>query len=239
MGMKVIEHLSRATGPLISYEIIPPQRGGTLRSLLELIDDLVRFRPPFIDITSHAAEVVYEEAKRLIERKVKRKRPGTLGVCALIQNKYDIDAVPHILCNGFTREETEDALIELRYLGIENVLAVRGDDSGYVKPLRDGKTANRYAIDLVQQIVGMNHGPLSREGPARRRSVRTSASASRAIPRSTSRRPTCAPTCSGPRRRWRRAPTTSSPRCSSTTSTTTRISSSAGRRASRCRSSPG
>jgi methylenetetrahydrofolate reductase (NADPH) len=162
--MKVIEHLARATGPLISYEIIPPQRGGTLRSLLELIDDLVVFHPPFIDITSHAAEVVYEEAKSAIERKVKRKRPGTLGVCALIQNKYDIDAVPHILCNGFTREETEDALIELRYLGIENVLAVRGDDSGYVKPLRDGKTANRYAIELVQQIVDMNSGRYLEKG---------------------------------------------------------------------------
>ena len=162
--MKVIEHLARATGPLISYEIIPPQRGGTLRSLLELIDDLVPFRPPFIDITSHAAEVVYEEGKASIERKVKRKRPGTLGVCALIQNKYDIDAVPHILCNGFTREETEDALIELRYLGIENVLAVRGDDSGYVKPLRDGKTANRFAIDLVKQVVDMNKGRYLEKG---------------------------------------------------------------------------
>ena len=162
--MKVIEHLARATRPLISYEIIPPQRGGTLRSLLELIDDLVPFHPPFIDITSHAAEVVYEEGQTAIERKVKRKRPGTLGVCALIQNKYDIDAVPHILCNGFTREETEDALIELRYLGIENVLAVRGDDSGYVKPLRDGKTANRYAIDLVNQIVDMNSGRYLEKG---------------------------------------------------------------------------
>jgi methylenetetrahydrofolate reductase (NADPH) len=171
--MKVIEHLARATRPLISYEIIPPQRGGTLRSLLELIDDLVPFHPPFFDITSHAAEVVYEEAppphpgtqgQTTIERKVKRKRPGTLGVCALIQNKYTIDAVPHILCNGFTREETEDALIELRYLGIENVLAVRGDDSGYVKPLRDGKTANRYAIELVQQIVDMNSGRYLEKG---------------------------------------------------------------------------
>jgi methylenetetrahydrofolate reductase (NADH) len=139
-------------------------RGGTLRSLLELIDDLVPFRPPFIDITSHAAEVVYEEDRSSIERKVKRKRPGTLGVCALIQNKYDIDAVPHILCNGFTREETEDALIELRYLGIENVLAVRGDDSGYVKPLRDGRTANRHAIELVQQIVAMNQGRYLEKG---------------------------------------------------------------------------
>ena len=156
--MKVIEHLSQANRPLISYEIIPPLRGGTLRRLLDLIEDLVAFRPPFIDITSHAAEVVYEENESGLQRKVKRKRPGTLGVCALIQNKYDIDAVPHILCNGFTREETEDALIELRYLGIENVLAVRGDDSGYEKPLVGGRTANRYATDLVKQVDGMNHG---------------------------------------------------------------------------------
>ncbi|MDX1381988.1 MAG: methylenetetrahydrofolate reductase, partial [Thermoanaerobaculia bacterium] len=155
--MKVIDHLSQAQRPLISYEIIPPLRGGTLRRLLDLIEDLVPFEPPFIDITSHAAEVVYEETENGLQRRVKRKRPGTLGVCALIQNKYDIDAVPHILCNGFTREETEDALIELRYLGIENVLAVRGDDSGYEKPLR-GRTANAYASDLVKQVDDMNHG---------------------------------------------------------------------------------
>ncbi|MEE2775304.1 MAG: methylenetetrahydrofolate reductase [Acidobacteriota bacterium] len=156
--MKVVEHLSQAGRPLISYEIIPPLRGGTLRRLLDLIEDLVAYNPPFIDITSHAAEVVYEESDTGLERKVKRKRPGTLGVCALIQNKYDIDAVPHILCNGFTREETEDALIELRYLGIENVLAVRGDDSGYEKPLVGGRTANVYATDLVAQVAGMNRG---------------------------------------------------------------------------------
>ena len=156
--MKVIEHLAQATRPLISYEIIPPLRGGTLRRLLDLIEALVAYHPPFIDITSHAAEVVYEEDESGLQRKVKRKRPGTLGVCALIQNKYDIDAVPHILCNGFTREETEDALIELRYLGIENVLAVRGDDSGYEKPLVGGRTANRYASELVKQVDDMNHG---------------------------------------------------------------------------------
>jgi len=89
---------------------------------------------------------------------VKRKRPGTLGVCALIQNKYAIDAVPHVLCQGFTRQETEDFLIELRYLGIDNVLAIRGDDSGYEKPLDHGRTKNRYASDLIAQIAGMNRG---------------------------------------------------------------------------------
>ncbi len=156
--MKVTEHLERADRPLISFEIIPPLRGGDLGSLLRLIEDLMPFRPPFIDITSHAAEVIYDETPKGIERRVKRKRPGTLGVCALIQNKYHVDAVPHILCRGFTREETEDFLIELRYLGIDNVLAVRGDDSGFVKPLKYGRSANVFASDLVQQVADMNHG---------------------------------------------------------------------------------
>lgn len=156
--MKVTEHLAKADRPLISFEIIPPMRGGDVKGLLALIDDLVKYRPPFIDITSHAAEVIYEETPQGIQRRVKRKRPGTLGVCALIQNKYHIDAVPHILCRGFTREETEDFLIELKYLGIDNVLAVRGDDSGYQKPLQHGRSANLYACDLVHQIAGMNSG---------------------------------------------------------------------------------
>jgi methylenetetrahydrofolate reductase (NADPH) len=156
--MKVVEHLERATRPLISFEIIPPLRGGNLPSLLALIDALKEFDPPFIDITSHAAEALYEETRDGIKRRIKRKRPGTLGLCALIQNKYRIDAVPHLLCHGFTREETEDFLIELRYLGIDNVLAVRGDHSGYVKPLMNGRSANRYACELVNQIIAMNRG---------------------------------------------------------------------------------
>jgi methylenetetrahydrofolate reductase (NADPH) len=156
--MKVIDHLAQAKRPLISFEIIPPLRGGNVKSLLALIDDLVKYRPPFIDITSHAAEVIYEETPKGIQRRVKRKRPGTLGVCALLQNKYQIDAVPHILCQGFSREETEDFLIELKYLGIDNVLAVRGDDRGYEKPLQHGRSANRFACDLVSQIAAMNHG---------------------------------------------------------------------------------
>lgn len=162
--MKVTEHLARAQRPLISFEIIPPLRGGDVRSLLALIDDLIKYQPPFIDITSHAAEVIYEETPLGIRRKVKRKRPGTLGVCALLQNKYQIDAVPHILCAGFSREETEDFLIELKYLGIDNVLAVRGDDTGYQKPLQHGRSANRYACDLVSQIAAMNGGRYLEEG---------------------------------------------------------------------------
>jgi methylenetetrahydrofolate reductase (NADPH) len=156
--MKVIEHLERAAAPPISFEIIPPLRGGNVQRLLSLTEELARFKPPFIDITSHAAEVVYEETPHGLVQKVKRKRPGTIGVCALIQNKYDIDAVPHVLCHGFTREETEDFLIECHYLGIDNVLAIRGDDSGYRKPLRAGRSVNESAYDLVSQIAAMNRG---------------------------------------------------------------------------------
>ena len=156
--MKVIEHLEKATRPLISFELIPPKRGGSARDLLSVVDELAKHDPPFIDITSHPAEVVYEETPEGIRRSVKRKRPGTIGVSALIQNKYDIDAVPHVLCNGFSQQETEDFLIELRYLGIDNVLAIRGDDKGYRKPLREGRTSNLYARDLIEQISEMNEG---------------------------------------------------------------------------------
>ena len=156
--MKVIEHLNNAKNPLISFELIPPKRGGDIKGLLSVLDDITKYNPPFIDITSHAAEVIYEETSTGIKKKVKRKRPGTLGICALIQNKYNIDAVPHVLTKGFTREETEDFLIELNYLQIQNVLAIRGDDSGYEKPIPEGKSKNPYAVDLVKQIVSMNNG---------------------------------------------------------------------------------
>jgi methylenetetrahydrofolate reductase (NADPH) len=156
--VKVTEHLERATEPFISFEIIPPKRGGSLPSLLATIEDLARHRPPFIDITSHAAEVIYKETADGIRRRITRKRPGTLGLCALIQNKFNIDAVPHVLCEGFTREETEDFLIELHYLGIENLLALRGDSTGHTKSLDGGRSRNLYASDLIAQVRSMNEG---------------------------------------------------------------------------------
>jgi len=156
--MKVIDHLNKATEPLISFELIPPKRGGDIKSVLGVLDEIVKYNPPFIDITSHAAEVIYEETPEGIKKKVKRKRPGTLGICALIQNKYNVDAVPHILVKGFTREETEDFMIELNYLGIDNVLAIRGDDSGYDKPIPLGKSTHRSSLNLVEQIIDMNNG---------------------------------------------------------------------------------
>ncbi len=163
--MKVIEHLEKAKNTLISFEIIPPKRGGNIKQLLQVLEDIVKYNPPFIDITSHAAEVVYEEtAEGGMQMKIKRKRPGTLGICALIQNKYNIDAVPHVLCTGFTREETEDFLIELHYLGIDNVLAIRGDDSEYKKPIKFGRSINEYAVDLIKQLNSINKGKYLEEG---------------------------------------------------------------------------
>ena len=163
--MKVIEHLDKSSDPLISFEIIPPKRGGDVKQLLTILDEIVQYKPPFIDITSHAAEAIYEEtADGGFKVKVKRKRPGTLGICALIQNKYNIDAVPHVICQGFSKEETEDFLIELHYLGIDNVLAIRGDDNGFSKPLQYGRSANRYAVDLVKQISDLNKGKYMEDG---------------------------------------------------------------------------
>lgn len=156
--MKVIEHLDRASGPPISFEIVPLKRGGKLKGLLGILDELTEFKPRFIDVTSHASEAVYDETPSGIERKVKRKRPGTLGICALIQKKYEIDAVPHVLCTNFTREETEDFLIELQYLEIENVMVLRGDIPNYEKPVQDGRSVNRFAVDLVEQARNMNRG---------------------------------------------------------------------------------
>ncbi|MCH7640259.1 MAG: methylenetetrahydrofolate reductase [Bacteroidetes bacterium] len=157
--MTVIERYDRATEPLISYEIIPPRRGGSMERIIDIVEALLPFEPPFIDVTSHAAEAYYEEMPDgSLRRYIKRKRPGTLGLCAAIQHRYGIEAVPHLLCKGYTREETEDALIELHYLGIQNVLAVRGDDNGFPKPERKDRTKNEYASDLVAQIVEMNNG---------------------------------------------------------------------------------
>jgi len=156
--MKIIEHLEKANKSLISFEIIPPKRGGDIKGLLTILDDIIKYNPPFIDITSHSAEVIYEETDDGIRKKVKRKRPGTLGICALIQNKYNIEAVPHVLCQGFTREETEDFLIEIQYLGIENILAIRGDSKGYEKPLQYGRSVNAGSQELVSQISAMNAG---------------------------------------------------------------------------------
>ncbi|HEX7069886.1 MAG TPA: methylenetetrahydrofolate reductase [NAD(P)H] [Rhodothermales bacterium] len=157
--MKVVEILDRARDPMVSYELIPPRRGGSIAQIFEMVQDLMPFEPPFIDVTSHSAQVYYEEmADGSLKRRVKRKRPGTIGLCAAIKSRFGVETVPHLLCNGFTREETEDALIELHYLGIQNVMALRGDECDFKKPVPPEKSSNCFASDLVEQIVRMNNG---------------------------------------------------------------------------------
>ena len=156
--MKVLDFFEKANKTLFSYEIVPPSRGGSIEKVFELVEQLAPFDPPFIDLTSRSAEVYYEDSEegKLIQH-VRRKRPGTIGISAAIKNKFNVETVPHILCNGFTREETEDALIELNYLGIDNILAVKGDDLRKDLPSH-GRLRNKYASDLVRQIKRMNEG---------------------------------------------------------------------------------
>ena len=158
--MKVTEHIEKANGNTqFSFEILPPLKGQNIRSIFESIDPLMEFQPPFIDVTYHREEYIYKELENgLLEKKVVRKRPGTVGICAAIQNKYNVDAIPHILCGGFSKEDTENFLIDLGFLGIDNVMALRGDavkSETYFTPEKEG---HRYAGDLVHQISALNNG---------------------------------------------------------------------------------
>lgn len=157
--MKVIDHLKKAKKTLFSIEILPPLKGKSIDSIFNTIDPLMEFKPPFIDVTYHREEYVYKKRPGGFLEKVSiRKRPGTVGICSAIINKYGTDAVPHIICGGFTKEETENALIDLNFLGIDNVLLLRGDaiktESTFV-PEKDG---HDYALDLVKQVVNLNKG---------------------------------------------------------------------------------
>ena len=157
--MKVTEHIKEAGGKtLFSFEIIPPKKGNNIQELYNNIDPLMEFNPPFIDVTTSREEYVYIEKNGLLDRKITRMRPGTVGICAAIKHKYDVDTVPHVLCGGFTKEETEYLLVDCHYLGIENVMALRGDAMSHQKYFQASKGGHTYAVELVNQIQNLNRG---------------------------------------------------------------------------------
>lgn len=157
--MKVTEHISSAKSTLFSIEILPPLKGQNISSIFQTMDELMEFSPAFVDVTYHREEYIFKDAGNgLLERKTVKKRPGTVGICAAIMNRYNVDTVPHIICGGFSKQDTEDALIDLAFVGIDNVLILRGDpikSEGRFKAETDG---HAFAVDLVHQVASMNNG---------------------------------------------------------------------------------
>ena len=158
--MKITDHIKQANGKtLFSFEIIPPKKGNNIQDLYNNIDPLMEFNPPFIDVTTSREEYVYiDKGNGLLDRKITRMRPGTVGICAAIKHKYDVDTVPHVLCGGFTKEETEYVLVDCHYLGIDNVMALRGDAMSHQKYFEPSKNGHQYAKGLVSQIQNLNCG---------------------------------------------------------------------------------
>ncbi len=157
--MKITDHIKQAKETIFSLEILPPLKGKSIQSIYNGIDPLMEFKPPFVNVTYHREEYIYKERERgLLEKIAIRKRPGTVGICAAIMNKYQVDAVPHLICGGFSKEETENALIDLQFLGIDNVLALRGDSIKTESNFRPHEDGHSYAVDLIHQIKGMNEG---------------------------------------------------------------------------------
>jgi methylenetetrahydrofolate reductase (NADPH) len=158
--MKIVDHISNADGKtLFSFELLPPVKGKGIKEIYNAIDPLMEFNPPFIDVTYHREDYIYKQHENgLLEQVAYRKRPGTVAICAAIINRYKVDAVPHLICGGFTKEETENALIDLQFLGIDNVLVLRGDarkaDPAFI-PTPGGHS---FATDLLEQVINMNNG---------------------------------------------------------------------------------
>ena len=157
--MKVIDHINQAKETLVSFEVLPPLKGKNISSLYNHLDPLMEFKPSFINVTYHRSEHIFKKKIDGTFEKVEiRKRPGTVGICAAIMNHYQIDAVPHLICGGFTKRETEDALIDLNFLGIDNVLVLRGDATKNEASFEPEPNGNEYAIDLLKQVDRLNNG---------------------------------------------------------------------------------
>lgn len=157
--MKVIDHISAAKETLVSFEILPPLKGKGIQSLYGHLDPLMEYKPAFINVTYHRSEHSFKKrADGVFEKVVVRKRPGTESICASIMNKYNVDTVPHLICGGFGVNETEDALINLNYLGIDNVLVLRGDAAKNEVAFEPEPGGHQYAIDLLKQVVNLNAG---------------------------------------------------------------------------------
>jgi methylenetetrahydrofolate reductase (NADPH) len=157
--MHVTAHLAKAKDILVSFEILPPLKGKTITSIYDHLDPLMEFKPSWINVTYHRSETMFKKKTDGTFEKVDvRKRPGTVGICAAIMNHYNIDAVPHIICGGFTKRETEDALIDLQFLGIDNALILRGDAAKNESSFEPEPGGNKYAIDLLKQVGQLNQG---------------------------------------------------------------------------------
>jgi methylenetetrahydrofolate reductase (NADH) len=157
--MKVIDHIRQANNTLISFEILPPLKGKTINSIYEHLDPLMEFKPAFINVTYHRSEHVFKKkADGTFDKVEVRKRPGTVGICAALMNHYRVDAVPHLICGGFNKRETEDALIDLHFIGVDNVLVLRGDAAKNETIFEPEQGGNSYALDLLKQVVNLNTG---------------------------------------------------------------------------------
>ena len=157
--MKVIDHINNAKETLISFEILPPLKGKGIQSLYQHLDPLMEYKPSFINVTYHRSEHVFKKnSDGSFQKVIVRKRPGTESICAAIMNKYSVDTVPHLICGGFSVNETEDALINLHYLGIDNVLVLRGDAAKNETAFLPEPGGHKFAIDLLKQVVDLNSG---------------------------------------------------------------------------------
>jgi methylenetetrahydrofolate reductase (NADPH) len=156
---KIVDHLKNSKSTLFSFEILPPLKGKGIDSLYNEVEPLMEFDPKFIDVTYHREEYVYKKKENgLLEKISLRKRPGTVGICAALMNRFHVDTVPHLICGGFTKEETESALMDCHFLGIDNILALRGDAIKSENRFEPTKGGHAYASDLIEQIQNMNEG---------------------------------------------------------------------------------